>query len=242
MNSARTTCAALLLATAGVWLAPARAEVSAEVSENTTYERLVVRGNASAKNLRVWAVTRTVEGMVPLNPGGDLNGDGWPAYVEPVDLGAAPIVVWSRFDGEEYDLAWSIWTDGAGWSDVRWLAPELDQRGPDLDPSMDHDPLDGRAHVVWRRETAGGSEIYLSLFLVNRWMAPYLVSDVGVDARYPDVDVRDDGSILVTYETDAGTVTRVVKFLRPSTITDDLNPLECLRTAPENADSMSQNQ
>ena len=68
--------------------------------------------------------------------------------------------------------------------------------------------------------------VYLSIFLSTRWMVAYPVSDVGVDSRYPSIQVQDGPKIVVTFGTPEGEVTKVIHFKRPDTITDDLNPFE----------------
>ncbi len=214
-------------------LAPATiAEVSVETDESGTYRRTVLRTNQSAKNYRVWGVSRNVGARLVLNPDGDGLGDLWPTIVENELDGGRPHVIWSRFDGTSFDLVWSRWTDQAGWSEPAWVAGAA-MTGDDLDPDLKFDPTDGRPCVAWWSDDGGVGGVYLSLFLSSRWMSPYRVSAEGEDARYPTVDLLDDGTYRVSFETPAGTVVRFVKFHRPDTITDDLNPLEYL-TLSEN--------
>jgi len=220
----------LSVALALVVLAPtASAEIAAETTPDGAYWRTVARGNASTKNLRIWGMARESADVHPLNPGGDVNGDLWPAILEVPQDGMRPFVVWSRFNGYDFDLAWSRWNDDTGWAEIRWVAGPVPAPGDDLDPVLAGDPVRGRPHAVWWRDVGGRGEVYLSLFLVHRWMQPYLVSDAGEDARFPSVELLDETTIRITYETPAGTRVRVVKFHPPTTITDDLNPLEYLK-------------
>jgi hypothetical protein len=199
---------------------PVHAEVSAETDVQGRYVRTVIFSNASVRNVKVWTVQRAKVGFSPLNPYGDDNGDLWPLIVDQTAGAFRPWVVWSRFNGTDYDLAWSTF-EGS------WRAPAWVQAGPaagdDLDPSVSFDS-DGRPYMAWWRNEGGRGRVYLSVFLVSRWMLAYPVSDEGIDSVHPQVTVRADGKIVVSYDTPAGKVTRVVVFSRPSTITDDVTP------------------
>lgn len=203
----------------------ARAEVSAELDSLEDYVRTVILANSSMKNLRIWSVVRARTDMVPLNPDGDARGDLWPVIGElPQSRGAW--VVWSAFNGEEYDLAWSRWLPEGRWRDPAWLAAS-DAVGDDLDTDITVEP-DGRPYIAWWREENGIGRVFISFYLSTRWLAPYLVSDAGVDSRYPRLDLDEDGDIRVTYHTPDGRTTKVVVFRRPDTITDELNPFSSL--------------
>jgi hypothetical protein len=223
-------------------MTPTRAEVAAELTDDGAYRRTVVLGNASEKNFKVWHVSRAAEHAVPLNPQGDLNGDLWPVILEVPQDDHRPWVVWSRFNGTDYDLAWSRWRADGGWTDISWVTLVPAMPGHDLTPNLDHSNRDGRPYVVWANESGAGSEVYLSMFLSTRWMQPYRVSDVGENAAYPKVDVLDDDTVEVTYETPAGPRTRTVRFVRPATITDDANPFEYFQMNGSGSDTMSENE
>ena len=64
----------------------------------------------------------------------------------------------------------------------------------------------------------------VSVYLESRWMTAFAVTDITVDARYPTMQVDDDGiRIRLTYETPDGLITQNLLF-EPDTITDDINP------------------
>ncbi len=217
---------AVLIAVLAIGTSLARAEVSAEVTSTGEYWRTVVRGNASVKNLKIWAPASPRDRLFPLNPEGDANGDLWPTVAENPFDGNRPWVLWSRWNGADFDLGWSRWTS-AGWSEVAWL----DGGGPgdDLDPSIGFTPGTGRANTAWWEAAPDGTgRVWLSVFLSTRWMSPVLISDPAVDSRSPAIAVRDDGTIEISFDTPSGPVTRVVKLLLPATITDDLDPLGAL--------------
>lgn len=208
---------------AGALTLPARAEVSAETDSDGVYVRTVVRATSSAKNVRVWSPLKFRPNSYPLNPTGDLNGDLWPAIEESQTSARVPWVVWSRFNGRGFDLAWARWIhDAVAWSPVGWVQGQS-TIGDDLDPDLAFDG-GGRPFLTWWRDDAGTGRVYLSLFLATVWMEPFEVSDAGVDSVVPTVTLLPDGRIQVEYDTAEGRVTRIIVFRRPDTITDDITP------------------
>ncbi|HEX5042835.1 MAG TPA: hypothetical protein VFV75_08000 [Candidatus Polarisedimenticolaceae bacterium] len=200
--------------------APARAEVSAEVDAFGNYVRTVVVTAGSARRTKIWSPFRSRSTRLMLNSTGDATGDGWPAILEsPVD--GKPWVVWSHFDGADFDLAWSRFGEG-NWEPVKSLLA-LDSSDPDLDPVLAFDD-GGRPYVTWWRNSPAQGRIYVSLFLTTRWMIPLQVSDPGEDARTPTLVVLPDRRMQVSYSTPGGTVTKLVVLNAGATITDDINP------------------
>lgn len=202
----------------------ALAEVSVRTDRDGNYvtTQVVYSGPYGAER-KVWSARgRASRAQVALNPYGDFNGDLFPTVVESSVAPYAPLVVWSRFNATEYDLAWSTWTKN-GWTEISAIATP-DGAGDDLDPAVAFNE-DGRAFLVWWRDEVGGGRVYLSVMLSNdRWMSPFLISQLGTDSRLPRMEVVDDASVLVEYETPAGTVSQVVALASPDTITDDINP------------------
>ena len=99
-----------------------------------------------------------------LNPRGDANGDLWPTIVKSSVAPHYPWVVWSRFNGANYDLAWSRW-QGSTWGSIQWILPERTP-GDDLDADLTFDQK-GTPYVVWWRESEEGlGEVYLSMGVV----------------------------------------------------------------------------
>jgi hypothetical protein len=209
----------------GLLLAPpVSAEISAECDEDGRFVRMIYRTNASSKNVRIWSVSRNPRPNVfPLNPAGDDRMDLWPYHVENPYDGNRPYVVWSRFNGNDYDLVWSRWTSG-GWTPVEWVERSM-RSGAEQDANMETHPETGRPHLVWWSDEGGIGRIYLSLFLNTRWMDRFLVSDFDTDSRYPVIEFPDQSRIMVSYETVDGPVSRIIVFISPHTITDDIDPM-----------------
>lgn len=218
---------------------PARAEVAAEVDVQGNYVRTVVFSNASVHRARVWGVPKEKKiGFRNLNPDGDQNGDLWPLIVDQTVGERKPWVLWSRFNGQDFDLAWATFQAGS-WREVAWLEAAPPAVGDDLDPDADFD-ADGRLHTVWWRNEGGIGQVYLSVFLVTRWMPAYRVSDPSMDSVYPSIALLPDGKIEVTFDTPGGRVVRVIAFARPSTITDDVTPFGRMTITEERSgDSLS---
>jgi len=144
-----------------------RAEVSAELDVEGNYLQMIVTSNASVKKLKLWTVQRERPGIIPLNPDGDLTGDLWPAIIEnPLNLNH-PWVLWSRFNGTDYDLVWSQWLGSGAWNEIDWLESSPGVVGDDLDPSLALDG-EGRPYTVWWRDESGVGRVYLSIFLSTR--------------------------------------------------------------------------
>lgn len=201
------------------------AEVAAETDAFGNYLKMSLFATASMKKLRIWTVLHQKFPYFPLNPEGDLNGDQWPVIAENPRDRNRPWVIWSRFNGFEYDLAWARWQPG-GWTPIAWLE-QSPTPGDDLGPYLALD-RDGRPHVTWWRNEYGVGRVYLSIFLATQWMFPYPVSDEGVDSQDPTITVLDECRIQIDYDTPGGRVTRIVHFARPATITDDINPFNRL--------------
>lgn len=227
MSTRRSLVAAAGLALAMVLVPASRAEVAAETDAYGNYVRTTILTQSSVRQFRIWRVVRRhMGGVYALNPEGDRAGDQYPAIAESPTDRNHPWAVWSRFNGSDFDLAWSRWLPG-GWAPIRRVDDSL-VPGDDLGPRMVFDG-GGRPYLTWWREEGGTGRVYLSCFLVTSWMPALLVSDPGVDSRNPRLGVQDDGSVLIEYDAPDGPEARVVTLVLPATITDDLNPVGQIR-------------
>ena len=172
----------------------------------------------------VWSAVRRGGGRTVLNLLGDRNGDFFPTIEESPVPPYHPWVVWSRLNQSQYDLAWSRW-DGVRWEPIRWIEPTDTPLGDDFDADLGFDGI-GRPYITWWRDEGGVGRVYLSTYLGTTWMEAYPVSGLGVDSRYPSVEVRESGTVIVRYDTPEGHVEQAVIFDLPVTITEDINPLD----------------
>ena len=215
--------AAALLLAASLGVPVARAEVAAETDAFGRYVRTVVVTQASVRQHRIWkTVRRNLWGFQVLNPGGDRTGDQYPAIAENPINRRHPWAVWSRFNGDDYDLVWSRWKPG-GWSLIEQVGNDL-VMGDDLAPSLAFN-TGGRPFLAWWRDEGGTGSVYVSVFLVTRWSEPILLSDSGVDSRSPRVSVLPNNQVAVEFVTATGRESRMVGLNGTTTITDDLNPV-----------------
>jgi hypothetical protein len=210
----------LTLSAASVATAP-RAEVSAEVDPHGNVIRMLVLTRVAVGHTLIWTVGPVQDGHEPLNPLGDFNHDLWPVYVQDPQNGNKPWVVWSRFNGVGYDLAWSTW-DQSGWKDIQWLQ-ELPTTGNDVDPDLALNDS-GRPYVAWWSDEGGFGKVYFSLFLETRWMTQFQISADGVDSRYPEMTINEDGSVTIGFETPNGQEFRTILFNDGVGIVDDAEP------------------
>jgi len=169
----------------------------------------------------VWTLGRWHRSLdTTLNPDGAHRGDLWPTIVSHNVTPHYPWVVWSRFNGQDYDLVWSRWL-GDGWQAIDNV--EMDPSGTDeLDADLAFDPA-GRPYLVWWRSERKG-QVYLSAYRQGQWTRPFRVSLTGRDSRYPIVALLDVDRIQVEYRVPRGLESRLVVFPDPVTITDDINP------------------
>jgi hypothetical protein len=211
---------------------PAKAEVSAEVDDTGVYSSLVLKTRVTAKKSRIWSVQKGAAGRnIPLNQDGDAMRDSLPVFVEDHTNRNYPHLVWSRFNGHDFDLVWSDWT-ATGWNLPKWV--EWDTRpGNDLDPGLTIGD-DGRLFLVWWNDENGVGKVYFSFFLQTRWSPPTLISDWEVHSHHPGVEILDDSRIQVNYQTPDGMISEIILLIRPNTITDDIDPVDHLSTEPLN--------
>lgn len=214
--------AAVILITGG---GDSRAAVTVELSQQGEYVRTLIVSKASVSRQHVWTTFDNDFGLRALNPLGDLNGDLWPAIIEDPTSGYHPWLVWSRFNGRDYDLGWSRWT-AEGWRKIDWVE-ERSRLGDDLDPNLQID-TGGRPYVAWWTDEGGVGRIYFSMYLDSRWMSGRLVSDQITDSRYPSMKINEDGSVIVTFDTPEGPQSKIVAVASGISINDDLDPVNNL--------------
>ena len=212
------------------------AEVSAEVDASGKYLKMIYIEKATGKSVKVWTVFWIKSTYYPLNPYGDLNKDLKPAMRENIYDGNQPYVVWPRFDGNDYEIAYSKWTN-TGWRPIAYVE-DMDNLSDDLDPAITFD-IHGRAYMAWWRDEQPYGKVYVSVFLNTKWMDAYPISDEGVDSWDPDIKFNEKGQIQITFTTPSGQETKCIVFHFPETITDDIDPFGTglVETEEEQGDS-----
>jgi len=215
--------AASLLLLAGV---DPRAEVAVRTDRTGQYVGTEMITTGLRGEPVVWGLRgRLARRIDVLNAKGDLIGDLWPVITESSLAPNYPWVVWSRFNGSDYDLAWSRWNPG-GWQPVE---PVLagPQVGNDLDPDLAFDP-EGHAFLTWSRQVDETAQIQVSVWMKHAWSTPIVVSEPDVDSRYPAILAAGNGAVDIEFATPDGLVVQRVVFSGADTITDDINPVPLL--------------
>lgn len=201
----------------------ARAEVAAETDAFGRYVRTSIFTHSALRQVKIWRVMRRSMSTVHhLNPTGDLHGDLYPFIAENPRDGRQPVVVWSRFNGSDYDLVWSRFRNG-NWTPIDWLSQEF-QPGDDTGAMISFDTT-GRPYVSWWRDQNGVGTIYVSFLLVTRWAPPIQISDTNTDSRTPRLTPLPGSRMRVEYRTPTGFEARIIAWNGPTTITDDVNPV-----------------
>jgi hypothetical protein len=183
----------------------AGAEVSVLLDEDGGFKRLFYLTTAAGRHRVVWAQMRpNLPAEVILNPLGDVLGDRAPV-IRYHPLTGHPWVVWSM------NRAGHLVIGAAFWDGKAWTAPAPVVTTPDpyyydqVDPALAFDDA-GRPFLVWARNEQV-PQIYFSTLVRGVWTPPLRVSDEGIASRAPSITLSGTTAII-TYETDAGTVTK----------------------------------
>jgi len=184
--------------------AATRAEVSVDAPRDLGQSFLVASmGGGDGSDPTPWPTwqlhRQAIDPRLALNPDGDLNGDGRPAFALSPS-GARPYVVWSRWDGTDREIVLSFW-DGLAWTSPRLVTDNLTD---DERPRITFSP-DGLRHVVW--EQVDGPELRV-------WYRqppdaagalgtePEAVTEWPDTGRLADVAVDEVGTVWVSYQQD----------------------------------------
>ncbi len=194
----------------------ARAEVAALPDGRGGIAGTIEIFDRDSQPWRFWSVVRTgTDPALGLNPAGDRSLDGPPSVaIDPATW--LPEAVWSRWDGEDYEIVWSRF-DGAAWTTVSTpLGPNYlfltDDGMQDLDPRLTIDAA-GNRRVAWWIRGGPVDRVVVSALPAGdtQWLAQRVVSDPGVPTSRPDLQtVLSVGTFIVAEENVAGVLSVVV--------------------------------
>lgn len=199
----------------------ALAEVSVKVDSFGNYEETIYIEKKTGKIIKFWTKFGNKHDHHALNEDGDLNRDLRPAIKENIYQENYPYVVWPKFDGDDYEIAFSRWTLD-GWERTVYVE-ETDNPFDDLDSVIDFDQ-NGRQYIAWWRNEKDIGRIYISIFIETKWMTAYPISEEGIDSRNPEIAVKGEGEFEIIYSTPDGMESRTIVIHFPDTITDDIDP------------------
>jgi hypothetical protein len=141
----------------------------------------------------------------PVDPASLANGGGNPILDRQPDLmmreGLPPTVVFSKWSGSEYEIAFTQRIYGA------WTAPVVltDSADNDMNPRVAFD-LNGLAIVAWCRAGLASSEVWVTRQRADlTWTAETRVSGPSELARFPSIALSGDGRVRIAYELDGVT-------------------------------------
>jgi len=202
------------------------AEVRVRTTPDGEYDSTVIVPGGDPWQQGIWS-SRTRgslrRGSIVLNPQGDRYGDLLPAVGEPSMAPHHPFVVWSRFNGTDYDLVYSSWR--YGWSAIEPVST-VTIGGDDLDPNVAFSRAGVPLVAWWNSDLEDGhGTVYYSVYSGSRWVEPVRISHATLGGRYPVFDVRHD-IVVINYESDDGLVRLSYELptFDPTTITDDIDP------------------
>ena len=198
-------------------------------------ETLVIPGGPPWRQ-GVWSTRARMSlrrGSAVLNPHGDRMGDLMPSIGEQRRAPHHPLVVWSRFNGTDYDLVYASWR--YAWSPISPVT-SASLGGDDLDPSVAFSRVGFPVIAWWNRDLEDGhGTVYYSIFGGTGWQAPVKISDDSVGGRNPVIEVG-NGTFLIHYTPDdgSGLISYPLSMTDPTTITDDIDPQGTLPTGGGN--------
>jgi len=205
-----------------------QAEVRVHTRVDGEYEEVTIVPGGPPWNQGVWSGSRIRRGLrrgssVVLNPLGDRFGDRVPIIVESSRAPHHPWAVWSRFNGNDYDLVYSSWA--YAWNRISPVTPDSIE-GDDLDPSLTFNREARPLLAWWNRDAEDGhGTVFFSMFHDDGWIQPVQISDDILGGRYPSISIE-HGRVLISYESDDGSTQITYQFrgFDPTTITDDIDP------------------
>ncbi len=104
------------------------------------------------------------------------------------------LLAWTRFDGEDDEIFWSVGRDDA-WSAPRRLG--AGNRVPDVTPALT--AVAGGALAAWSRYDGSGYRTVVSRFDGTRWSTPRPIAATG--SLYPSFAPAADGPALLLFRT-----------------------------------------
>lgn len=169
------------------------AEVSVVLDDQGHYVKMLTLFKTKNHHTFYWEPARRgVLDYLMLNMTGDLNGDGQPRWaVHPFEK--TPWVVWPYFDGNDFKIAYSQWTE-TGWSDPS-IIEKTGRNVNDVDPTIAFEGS-GIPFVAFTRK-AKTSQVYVTAFIDGRWIHPLLVSDPSINCTEPTLIFQRDIALVV---------------------------------------------
>ncbi len=142
----------------------------------------------------IWKRFSNNPNRVPLNENGDSNCDGKPSFtINPIT--GFPEVVWSKFDGNDYEIAYSYF-DGLEWSNHEIIT---DNNFNDFNPCIAFNN-NGTLKITWWNDEPVQQVYYKIRKNSEDWSLKLRVSDHLEISRFPSIVALNNLS-YISYET-----------------------------------------
>jgi len=188
-------CLPLVLAT----LPSVLAEIAVD-GEGGTTQLVQITGRQDGPD--PWPSFGAIRLFVPLirmaNPQGDVFGDRTPDMTVHLGFGVAPAVVYSAWDGLDFEIAYTEWNGSA------WTSPVLltSNTVNDRDPKIELDAA-GRPVLTWWRDGSPATVWSARRLPSGAWETESRVSSPVENAHTPSIALLPDGRMRFAYETSA---------------------------------------
>lgn len=198
---------------------PLFAEMSAIRDSDDNYSSYLLIYRDSPNN-EIWKKFSNDPNRVLLNENGDLNADGEPSFaINPIT--GSPEVVWSKFDGIDYEIAYSYF-EGLEWSEYEIITYNNIN---DFDPCIAFNN-DGTVKVAWWSDEPIQQVYYKVRKNNGEWSLTLRVSDFLETSRFPSITALNNLS-YVGYESLANPGEKNICL---GTIGEDPDPIPQLLT------------
>ncbi len=162
----------------------------------------------------VWNRYSCFNNWLALNENGDLSSDGIPSFgINPITY--LPEIVWSKFDGSDYEIAYSYF-NGIAWSNIELLT---DNNIDDLNPNITFNN-NGKAKVTWWSDEII-PQVYYKIKEYNApWSSSLCISNASEISRFPSIAPLEN----LSYAGFEKYVTQASKIILVAGIIDDPDP------------------
>jgi hypothetical protein len=164
-------------------------ELSVLLDDNGNFSGIIFSYNDAPEN-EFWKKFSNSSNRILLNENGDCNLDGEPHFAIDPTAGL-PAVVWSKFDGNDYEIAYSYF-NGSIWSNYEFLT-DNDQNDFDSRLAFNNE---GTIKVTWWVDEPV-PEIYYKIRKNSEpWSSSVRVSNISENSKYPSLVASADTSYI----------------------------------------------
>ncbi|MDH4466682.1 MAG: sialidase family protein [Bacteriovoracaceae bacterium] len=153
------------------------------------------------------------------------------------------LIAWEQSDGINYQIYYSYF-DGSSWVHPSNLNDNISPDGQDVTWSRIAMNNDGKIVITWQQSSGEYNHVFYSYFNGTSWDHPSSLSDYispnGKNAFYPQVDMNNEGKIVITWQQHDGSYNQIfysyfdgTSWDHPSSLTDNISPDGQNATSPK---------